>query len=807
MSHRGRFCLKMKAILLFEVALLASVCIASGKTTRKFEIVRGGKARCVIVVGEKATALEQHSAEEFARYVYAMTGARIPILNFTRWRSSPMDAVVIGRVDTNELLGMLVDKGALDAQWAKRQKGFSSDGFLIQSASYGGKKFLVLCGAVDHATLYAVYELLERFGRIGFFRDGEFIPKRKDFAIEGVEIIEVPFFKYRIFGGQWIYWEMHSWDEEEWRREIDWYAKKRINVHTYFFGPAGWNVELVEIPMWRELGCKVREPTQRQRLALEVSKRLNQYARMLGVRSLVPTSNGYLPPAYRDEFLKAHPNVRLLRIRRGDKVAIHVHPADDMFVELNRLRVRTWTDAFGETGVYYLPDPYSEWRAGRTPKEQSEIITAFAQRLRELTRMFRPQAWCMITWAFNDRKYWTRERVRQLLDAIPEEVPLLLLDLKSEQDPCYEYYDYWFGRRWAFVALVTMGMHGFPMGDVNKLLARTHEVLLDRPHRAKNLCGFGIICEHRDYSPLYLELAFKIAWNPNRINLEDFLLDFAQRRYGERGARIMMPALRILIRTVYGPHSGAVLGNGFRVVCQNCPLYFWGLGESYPVPLDEHTEQFVKRRAYFIPQLRNALRIALRAEKVCRGNSLYKRDLVDIARCYLHAVFNNHVIELLRAFKMGDRTNFEFHARSAIGAMQRLAEVIAPLANRPDYGVKALVENYSKLPWGGWDEEEVKHHLLFVVPGRAYQKRGRIWNYYRTDRYELIRDVYLPRVKAFIKALREELEGGRKEIPIAKLSPIYRDIEESFVKQPVEPPERAISVSEVVRRILRSGIN
>ena len=161
-----------------------------------FPITRAGAPASVIVLGEQATWVERHGAEELAEYVRQMSGATLPILTEGAAAEKEANRILIGRPPTHKTIEGLVRAGkvALSADYP------GLDGFVIKSLSDRRGGCLVLGGSVDHATLYAVYELLERFGNVGFNRYAERVPRLPTFEVPAVDMTERPRFRYRIFG-------------------------------------------------------------------------------------------------------------------------------------------------------------------------------------------------------------------------------------------------------------------------------------------------------------------------------------------------------------------------------------------------------------------------------------------------------------------------------------------------------------------------------------------------------------------------------------------------------------------------------
>ena len=92
---------------------------------------------------------------------------------------------------------------------------------------------LVFTGSNDRSLLYAVYDFLERKG-CRWFWDGDKLPPKGMVDIAGTDIREESRFEYRgirYFAHRGLTrFQCEHWGLEDWKREIDWCVKNRLNV-------------------------------------------------------------------------------------------------------------------------------------------------------------------------------------------------------------------------------------------------------------------------------------------------------------------------------------------------------------------------------------------------------------------------------------------------------------------------------------------------------------------------------------------------------------------------------------------------
>ena len=112
------------------------------------------------------------------------------------------------------------------------------DAYTIVSDGKGA----VLTGDKPRCVLYAVYDLLERRAGCRWFWDGDVTPRRDSIDLAGLDVREKSRFEYRAtryFAHRGLTrFRAQQWGPEDWKREIDFLAKMRINC---FMLRIGWD--------------------------------------------------------------------------------------------------------------------------------------------------------------------------------------------------------------------------------------------------------------------------------------------------------------------------------------------------------------------------------------------------------------------------------------------------------------------------------------------------------------------------------------------------------------------------------------
>lgn len=157
------------------------------------ELVKNGKVNFEIVVPPDAAPSAKFAGKEAAALLGKAFGTGINVL---KTPSGKCPAIFIGSPEYAKKIGVDVD--ALDR-----------DGFIIRTFSGG----VIIIGrddpqksekewGTDHATIFGVYDFLERFAGMRFYLPGDYgtiIPKMKDWSLPAIDIYERPDFYQRLF--------------------------------------------------------------------------------------------------------------------------------------------------------------------------------------------------------------------------------------------------------------------------------------------------------------------------------------------------------------------------------------------------------------------------------------------------------------------------------------------------------------------------------------------------------------------------------------------------------------------------------
>jgi hypothetical protein len=172
-----------------------------------------------VVVGAGAPELERHAADELRGYIERLYGVRATLAE-----QLPADAAAIclvGSSSTNQAVAQAIAPNA----WPK----LTDQGLVLKRVSLEGKPAMILGGGSPVATMWAVYEFVERLG-VRYLHDRDVYPQRQRFeGLPKLDLVMEPNLRIRC-------WRLInekvgpvSWSLEENRRFLRQMAKMKYN--------------------------------------------------------------------------------------------------------------------------------------------------------------------------------------------------------------------------------------------------------------------------------------------------------------------------------------------------------------------------------------------------------------------------------------------------------------------------------------------------------------------------------------------------------------------------------------------------
>ena len=747
-------------------------------------LVESGEAVAVIALAPEAAWIDRHAAQELSQFVARITGTPLPIAAIPSAEVTRATVrILIGRAETNSLIRELVAVGRIDL--SELEPG--GDGFAIKTVSHDDRDYLILSGGRGRSDLYAVYDFLEQECGVGFFWDGDRVPKRETLAVESIDRDERPYFSWRMAPNACSYvYSSQYWDAQDWKRAHDYMAKRKLNVSYFTLGR-----EVVMHRVWKRFGMNTAEPSQWARWEADLQREVRDYAEKLEMETVGQLWGGHVTP----EFAAAYPQRRYVVAEwAGVSTSYNIHPADPMFQQVVKATIEEWQKAYGPTHIWDQA-PYPETSPGATAEDKRQLKIDWARNMTTAIAAADPQGLLYMSGWFLQGGDWTEEVCREFFDAMGDH-RFLVSDAWAETRPVFTKTGYFGGRaEWMFGVLNTFGNVERLHGDLQDLIRRVQGVVADS--RARYCTGFYIDPESTHHNFLYFDLASVLAWDPRPVELDAFLHRYCDRRYGTASASAMVDVWKLVARTAYADNLEA----NPRPFYHN-PLPRDGGGTDLFADADR-----ILARLRQTPTLQRALQLALAERDSLQRNPHYQRDLLDIARTLLGILFDYRAACAHSAFadaKDTQRLTREGQAALRIlGAIERLVSTRREffLETEMEYGRRRPVRRQpvqsepSQVSAQGApthpNDREVRLRFTALA---GMDKYPGLLDYAAADRVELIRHYYRPRVEAWLEQMRDRIETGTIDYGSLLQGP-YRQVARAFVAGDY-PQARAIPSQE-----------
>lgn len=690
-----------------------------------------------IVVGANPT--ERHAAAELQEYVRRISGAELPIV---REGSENGNLILIG-----EKAGLSPDE--------TRELGY--DGFVIRAA---GNRVL-LAGALPVSALYAAYGFLERYLGCGFFEDGDQIPRTETVSVGNIDRTYRPRFRDRVYHNcmQYAYSGMMWWDEERMIRWVDFMAKKRINIWepTRLLGGAGVLALALE-----RMGYGIH-PTAYQTERFGVMKKAVERARLAGMRVMAdiiqynqgaegninePGAYPFSDRAQLEEFMRQY------RMKTGDEIPCYRYVwcneplplADPRHPEVRRL-VRGLAEVYNrifDTGSLYFLPMMSEGSFGGeySVEETGDIVKSMVNLLVEDVKRADPGAEIVVSPPFAYCKTY-----RYQVDVVKQNRLKVGFDWWLNMPGRLQGFlmeDYFYGNEWISGMVSHCGKHSNPWGDARAALENGKKLAHDP--KAGRCVGFCVSNEINHRNIMINDLFLAIGWNPDEVEFDAFVGDYARRRYGKRMGAVLEKPCRAVADTLL---------SSYNMDATNHPLYREIPGGYLP----GLTAVSVKRTIGWLPELFGALGEMAGAAAEMEDSDLFRFDAVDLGRTYLGALFNLYLAGARLGGYRGDADMAAKYGEKVLAVMDYIARFTGA---HEQFRLQTYYDWAGKWPPVLPERADANARSVFITfTNLISQTNPTICDYMAEDMNELVGQYFRPRIEAYLNNILRLLGEGK----------------------------------------------
>ena len=544
------------------------------------------------------------------------------------------------------------------------------------------------------------------------------------------------------------------WDWNRWSQELDWMALHGVNMPL-----ASVASEAIARRVWVQLGLSEEEadafftgaaylPWHRMGNInafngpltkewhdgqIELQHKILDRMRELGMEPVAPAFAGFVPPAFMDK----HPEVKANQLEWGgfDKEfnACVLAPDSPYFSEIGKLFIQEWEKEFGKA-KYWLSDSFNEMKLPVDKDDvqgKHELLAQYGEAICNSILAGDPDAvWVTQGWTFGyQHDFWDKESMKALLSRVPND-KLVIVDLgndypkwvwKTEQT--WKVHEGFYGKQWIYSYVPNFGGKVLPTGDLDMYASGSVEAL--NSEWSSGLIGFGSAPEGLENNEVVYELLADMGWQAEKLDLDQWLEDYCQARYGYCDENVMA-AWRLLHGSVYRS-------------LYSYPRFTW----QTVVP-----DQRRKSLHDIDDDFGRAVKYLLKAADSCAESQLYVNDIVEFASLWLGELADRHYEKALSLRGTADG------AEELSAAIDLLTVADRLLASHPNHLLSRWVGDAR-----AWGEGQMADHfeadakrLVTTWGGWQEDYAARFWS-------GLIRDYYIPRIEIWFSDKAETLDA------------------------------------------------
>lgn len=669
------------------------------------------------------------------------------------------DLVLIGSDAVNPEVRRLILEGRLESLGIR----YGTDDYRILSLPEPNRTVLILAGGCGRSTIYAVYDFFRRKAGAEYFWDGDVIPRRSGVELANCDVTERPRFDYRGLryfahrGPHRFHAEM--WDLDDWKREIDWILKKRINLFMLRTGIDDLFQRAFDLPYPPTDGMDPdavprsyddRTSFWPLKYRGELRKQVLAYARERGL--IHPEDTGTITHWYSHTPGSFYAKFPDFPVTRDQKTGYQLASAAvwdttdertwDAYWKLTATHIRE----FGEPRMFHTIG-LAERTFGASERENLQRKLLAYRKIQDVLRLRYPDAPLLIaSWDLMFK--WKNEDVRALLQELdPQRTILLdytadLLDRKTYQD-----WDAVGKFPWMFGAF-----HAFA-GDSE--MREDYRVLQERisDAAADPLCRGLVLWPEISHSntPL-LEYLAANGWCPNVLDADLFLHRFCAGRYSAALVPVMEEIWRPAL-ALAGTHHWTHVGVGrrpSRIAGQFDPHFRILTAPDYTNLTTERLRGFEAELARLAAPLGAAPAVLEKLERAAEAgyaDELWRRDAIDIARTVIDRALKASLMRGCLAMEAwrtgaGDAAPVQDMERVSKGLLRQLSDLVA-LSD--DFSLAAAMIRLGRARELGGIAPQLNPHTEKTLKGNSEN------NYCRAQQAEMVSQVYCPELDEYWK--------------------------------------------------------
>ncbi|MBO7148266.1 MAG: hypothetical protein J6V93_00250 [Clostridia bacterium] len=732
-------------------------------------------------LGEQGYAL---AADIFADMYERVLGERLEFADNHDYKD---DILIIG----NDAVNSYLAERMLENEISSLGIRYGTDDYLLRITELDNRRVIILAGGRVRSTLYAVYDFFETFADCHYFWDGDVISRLESLDLPNeYNMVNRPHFNYRglrYFAHRGLKrYQAEHWTYADWKREIDWMVKKRLNFFMLRIGVDDIFQrafpEDVSYPTADEKQIRGGFNDRRDFWPLEyrgiLRKRIMDYAMLCDIMHpedcgtmthwYSPTPVDFLKnckPTFFEEptsYYSEHDNCRVWDIRDKRNLDNYLKLTETYVNEYHKDARLFHTIGLGERHLY----------DDRSKNHRMKLLTyrKIAQSLRERypnSKLF------VASWDFIGGR-WTSEQVRALVSELDPERTIILDYTSDHDDPIVTYRD------WGVINKFPWIFGIFHAYENESTLRGAYERIEERLGSVKDdpMCKGLIIWPELSHSDtLMLEYFCENSWNPCGMPIERIAERMACRRYkahaGEMNG-LWQKALPLIKSLDWGGHCTRPESDPEFDKYNSTEWIRRSIWQKMVELPDTIFNERRRRRCLntemprYIEQMPlcvDILKTAACISEAALENELVHRDVIDIVRTVVENILDRIVAKVI----ITAEKNLPVDIRYKDLYMAIIRKYADFLEHSPDHSMyKTLCELKRECPVPDYFDRTLKNNFLD--------------GYCRQASYEAVKYLYIGESENALKCFMLP-EDERKSVSSVKMS---TKLLEKFMDTPLE---------------------
>jgi hypothetical protein len=804
-----KYKLMIKITVAFNILL---ICVLVNDACGNSEIVFQSHDIQIFIpsTGEKAYKI---AGETFADMWEKVTGER-PTIYFMKPNQRDLpegEVVLIGSDAVSPIVHELVREGTLESLNIQ----YGGDNYRMLSVVKNGNKYLILAGGSGRSTIYAVYDFFRKQAGVEYFWDGDIIPNRQQIELSEIDILEKPHFEYRglrYFAHRGLHrFQAEHWDLEDWKKEIDWLMKKRLNLFMLRTGTddlfqRAFPDDVPYPPVdGQDPDGILRSYNDRTsfwplRYRGELRKQVLQYARDRGLihpEDIGTFTHWYSPTP--SSFFTTRKDFPLMETGKENYMFpmhavfdIESTLAWDTYWKLSETHIKEFG---GASPRMFHTIGLAERTIGNKRENLQNKLFAYRKTQQILREHYPDKPLIIGSWDFIS--WWENDDIKKLINEFDPR-RTIILDYTADNISRIPYQDWNLSNTfpWIFGIIHSFANNSDIHGNYENIISpRLEEASLD-----KQCIGLVVWSEISHSDTYLLEYLADNSWKPDRVNINEATARYCNTRYPPEIFNemniIWKDFLKLSQSNNWGKTGGTVREPQFRILSST------ELINLSPTRIDNLKEDLLN----LYPGLKQSTEVLKRLAQLTRKyyeNPFWNRDALDMTRTIasnsLYASLANGAIQMEKWSR--NNPNVVKIQEFSILSKEILTSLSEILALSDDFSMYASLQRLYEAKAINGFPPTVNPHSEITLKGNSEN------NYCRSHHFELVQHVYRPELDVYWDWVFKQINSTERtewKRPPEFLT-MKKEIEDQFYNTPLKEmaPEKLCNSKNMTKVIFQ----